>query len=192
MLAGLLLVVLDAVLGFFCAALLGRFYMQWVRVSFRNPIGQFVVAITDWIVVPLRRVLPGLFGLDLASLASAWAAQVLLVSLGLWLRGRGMPEGATALGLTVLAAAAFETARIFIYLLIAVVIFAAVLSWVNPHAPVAPLFHALSRPFLEPLQRILPPIANIDLSPLVALLAFQVLLTLLGYLRSAVFAAAGA
>ena len=183
MAANLLLLVLDAVLGFFSGALLGRFYMQWARVSFRNPIGQFIVAATDWLVVPVRRVLPGLFGLDLASLAPAWVAQVLAASVELGLR-HGFPESAAALALAVLVVGLFETARVFLYLLIAVVIFSAVLSWVNPHAPTAPLFHALSRPLLAPVQRILPPIANIDLSPLVALLVFQVLLTVLGHLRA--------
>jgi YggT family protein len=58
--------------------------MQWQRISFRNPIGQFVVATTDWLVLPLRRFIPGLGGLDLASLLPAWVVQVLVV---LWLSG---------------------------------------------------------------------------------------------------------
>lgn len=57
------------------------------------------------------------------------------------------------------------------------------LSWVNPHAPLAPLFHSLSRPFLRPFQRLIPPIANVDLSPLVLLLVLQVALMLLAWLR---------
>src|SRR5574337_311800 len=68
MLTSILLLLLDTACGFVTLMLLARFLMQWARVSFRNPLGQFVVATTDWAVRPLRRVLPGLMGLDLASL----------------------------------------------------------------------------------------------------------------------------
>lgn len=189
MLSNLLLLVLEAVLGFFTVVLLGRFYLQCSRVSFRNPIGQFLVAVTDWIVVPVRRVVPGLYGLDLASVALAWLAQVLLVAAQLWLRSPTWSDALVATLPVVFALGLFETARLFVYLLIGIVIFSAILSWVNPHAPVAPLFDALARPFLAPFRRILPPIGNIDLSPLVALLAFQVALMLLAYLRAALVSA---
>ncbi|MBS0554023.1 MAG: YggT family protein, partial [Proteobacteria bacterium] len=68
MLSNILLLVLDTAGGFLTLMLLARFFMQWQRVSFRNQIGQFVVSATDWVVRPLRRFVPGLFGLDLASL----------------------------------------------------------------------------------------------------------------------------
>jgi YggT family protein len=184
MLTNLLLLILEAVAGFFTLALLGRFYMQWSRVSFRNQIGQFLVALTDWIVIPVRRVVPGLFGLDLASVVLAWLAQTLLLAAELWLRGAAI-LGAGALP-ALLVLGLFEVARVMIYLLIGVVIIAAILSWVNPYSPVAPLFHSLSRPFLRPVQRIVPPIANIDLSPLVALLVFQIALMLLASLRASI------
>ena len=71
-----------------------------------------------------------------------------------------------------------------IALLIAVIAFMVILSWVNPHAPLAPLFNSLSRPFLRPFQRVIPPIAQIDLSPLFLLLALQIVLMLLAYLMS--------
>ncbi|MCK7500011.1 MAG: YggT family protein [Comamonadaceae bacterium] len=65
-----------------------------------------------------------------------------------------------------------ETVRLFVFLMIGVVLISAVMSWVNPYSPFAPLFNALARPFLRPLQRVIPPISNIDLSPLVLLLLF--------------------
>jgi len=68
MLASLLLTVIETLGSLLTGVLLARFIMQWQRVSFRNPIGQFVVATTDWLVLPLRRFIPGLGGLDLASL----------------------------------------------------------------------------------------------------------------------------
>ena len=75
--AGLFL--LDALIGFLTIALLLRFYMQAFRVSFRNQVGAFVVQLTNWLVMPLRKVLPGLFGLDLASVLPAYLLQVLLL-----------------------------------------------------------------------------------------------------------------
>ncbi len=184
MLSNILLLIIEAVGGFFTVLFLGRLYMQWAGASFRNELGQFVVKLTDWAVVPLRRLIPGLFGLDLASLFSAWMVQSALVLLGYWLRGFFSFASNVALSsVLVLALGLVETARVFVYVLIVVVIVVAVLSWVNPHSPLAPLFSSLARPFLRPLQRIVPTVANIDLSPLVALLLFQVVLMLLAYLR---------
>jgi YggT family protein len=73
--------------------------------------------------------------------------------------------------------------RLFVYLLIGVVLIAAVMSWVNPATPYAPLFNGLARPLLRPIQRVVPPVANFDLSPLVLLLLLQMVLLLLAHLR---------
>lgn len=185
MLTDLLLLVLETVLGFFSLVLLARFCMQWARVSFRNQVGQFVVALTDWIVVPTRRLIPGLLGLDLASLIMAWLTQTLLVLAELWLRGFSFGQAAAVGVLVILAIGLTETVKVMIWLLIGVVIVAAVLSWVSPYSALAPLFNAMARPFLRPFQRIVPPIANVDLSPLVLLLVLQIVLMSLAYLRSA-------
>ena len=83
----------------------------------------------------------------------------------------------------ILAIAMVELLRFSVYILIGVVLFSAVLSWVNPHAPLAPLFNNLSRPFLRPFQRLIPPIAGVDLTPLVLLLVLQIVLMLLAWLR---------
>src|SRR3989442_13049877 len=78
---------IQTAFGFFVYALLLRFHMQWLRAPFRNPVGQFVSALTDWIVRPARRVVPGLFGLDLASILIAWIVEALMLVLLYWLRG---------------------------------------------------------------------------------------------------------
>lgn len=179
MLTSILLLLLDTAFGFITLMLLARFLMQWARVSFRNQLGQFVVATTDWAVRPLRRLMPGLFGLDLASLLPAWLVQTLFVPIDLGLRGlsiAGNPLGILlgALGLGLLA-----VLKLAIYLIIGVVLVAAVLSWVNPHAPAASVFFGLADPFLRPIRRVVPSIANVDLSPLVLILVLQVLLLVL-------------
>ena len=82
--------------------------------------------------------------------------------------------------------ALLDLARFTIYVLVFALIVQAVLSWVSPHAPVAPLFDALTRPFLRPLRRVVPPLANVDLSPLLLIILLQVLLIPLAYLRALV------
>ncbi|HPR05783.1 MAG TPA: YggT family protein, partial [Denitromonas sp.] len=69
--------------------------------------------------------------------------------------------------------------KMMVYLVIGIVLISAVFSWVNPHAPMAPLFYSLSAPFLRPLRKVIPPIANVDISPMVLLLLLQVVLMLL-------------
>src|SRR6266568_2494684 len=92
--------------GFFVYALLLRFYMQWLRAPFRNPVGQFVTALTDWAVRPVRRLIPGLFGVDLASILIAWFIEALLLVLLYWLKGfsfAGAPGIAAGLVFTIAA-----------------------------------------------------------------------------------------
>lgn len=179
MLGQILLLILDVLFGFITVLLLARFFMQWSRVSFRNQVGQFVVAATDWIVRPLRRAIPGLFGLDLASLLPAWAFQTVFVFLDLSLRGARFDGGAVGVLLGLWGLGLIEVARLAVYLVLAVVIISAIFSWVSPHAPAAPLFHALADPLLRPFRRVVPTIANIDLSPLLLLLLLQILLVVL-------------
>ena len=147
--------------------------------------GQFILATTDWLVLPLRRVVPGLFGLDIASLLPAWAVQTLMVFIEFALRGidlGGNPLGAL---LGVWGIGLVELMRMMVYLLMGVVLASAILSWVNPYAPMAPIINALAEPFLRPIRQVVPMIANVDLSPLVLLLVLQVVLVLLGSLQGA-------
>lgn len=167
---------------FFVFLLLLRFHFQWLRAPFRNAFGEFVLATTSWVVVPARRVVPGLRGLDLSTLLLAWAAQ----ALGLWLQHwiRAAEPAAAAL----LVAAATDLLRYSLYLLMGAVIIQVVFSWMNPYTPVAPLLEAITRPFLRPLRRFVPPIGNIDLTPLVLLVVLQVVLIVIGHLRPATVA----
>jgi YggT family protein len=169
----------DVVASFFVFMLLARFHFQWLRVGFRNPVGEFVIASTNWMVLPVRRVVPGLAGLDLATLLLAWLAQ----ALGLWAQAAivGAEPGLD----TVAAIAAVDLLRYSLYILVFAVIVQAILSWVNPYAPLAPVFDALTRPFLRPLRRFVPPIGNVDLTPLILIVLLQVVLIPVGYLRAA-------
>ena len=164
--------------------LLLRFHFQWLRVPFRNPIGAFVGAMTDWIVRPARRVVPGLGGFDVATLLLAWLVQILALWV-LYLLKSADPGGTGASVLPLLAVLAlFDLVRFSLYILIFAVLVQVLLSWLNPYSPVAPIFNAITRPFLAPIRRFVPPIASFDLSPLVLLVLLQVLLIALAHLRS--------
>jgi YggT family protein len=166
---------IETLFGFFVYLLLLRFYMQWLRAPFRNPIGEFVTTLTNWMVVPARRVIPGLFGLDVATLALAWLAEMLMWLCMLWLRGLSLAGASGSAWGALAALGAVELARFSLNLLIGVVIVQVVLSWVNPRTPFAGIFDALTRPFYRVFRRFIPPIGNIDLSPFFVLIIAQVL-----------------
>lgn len=175
--AGLFLV--DTLVGFLCFALLLRFYMQTFRVSFRNQVGAFVVQLTNWLVIPLRRLLPGVFGLDLSCLLPAYLLQLGLLLAALWLRGGSATMIGGALVPLLLWQAALATLRISIHLLIGALILQAILSWVAAYSPIAQPLAQLTRPFLDPIRRVVPPIAAIDVSPLIAIVLAQLVLIFL-------------
>jgi YggT family protein len=186
MLSQILHFLLDTLFGFFVFVLLARFYLQLMRAPFRNPLGQFIIALTNWLVVPARRVIPGMFGLDLSSFLLAWLIEALLLMLLYLLRGGGLPSGPGAMLGMLLSLGLIELARYSLYLLIGVILVQAVISWINPYAPLAPLFNALAAPFLRPFRRVVPPIGNVDLSPLFVLVTAQLLLIPLEYLARSV------
>ncbi|MFH1605576.1 MAG: YggT family protein [Pseudomonadota bacterium] len=188
MLEQILRFLLDTAFGLFVFLLLARFFLQLLRAPFRNPLARFITALTDWLVLPARRVIPGVSGLDLASFLLAWLMEVLLLFLLYLLRGGGFHGGLGVMLGIFFSLALLELARFSLYLLIGVILIQAVISWVNPFAPLAPLFNALAAPFLRPFRRFVPPIANVDLSPLLALVAAQLLLIPLEYLTRSVVA----
>jgi len=130
-------------------------------------------------VLPVRRVVPGLMGFDLPTLLLAW----LLQALGLWAQAAivGAEPGAFTIALVALV----DMLRYSLYILVFAVIVQAVLSWVNPYTPIAPAFDTITRPFLRPLRRFVPPVGNVDLTPLVFLLMLYVLLIVVNHLRAA-------
>lgn len=177
----LLMMIVETAASFLTFALLARFVMQWARVSFRNPLGQFTIAMTDWAVRPARRVIPSAWGLDLPSLVMAWLVQLLYLGIGMLIT-QGVPTSAATIGVLVIIAL-LETLKIACYLVEAAVIVSAILSWVNPYAPMAPLLFSVTQPLLRPFQKIIPPIGGVDLSPIALLLVIQVLVRLLESVR---------
>jgi len=167
----ILQLIVDTVASVVGGVLLLRFWMQVIRVRPPASVAQFTFTLTDWLVRPLRRVLPGVGGYDWASLIGAFLV-VLLASCVLLLAG--------ASGQTVLLYALFRFLNWIIYGFMGLLIIEVIFSWINPHAPLAPFVHALNDPLLRPLRRLIPPVGGLDLSVLVALILLQIVKYLLG------------
>lgn len=171
---------LDVLVGLLGGACLLRLYMQYHRVPFGNPLGRFVFAITDWIVMPLRRVVPSFKRWDLASAVAAWLL-VLAKFVLIWALVGGLSRWAnlplvSLVGLLQLAVSGL-TALLIVY---------AVLSWVPAASSMLQdLVARLAEPLVRPLRRFIPLIGGVDLSPLAAIVLLQVVAIVLGNLMGA-------
>lgn len=167
----ILQLIVDTAASVVGGVLLLRFWMQVIRVRPPSSIAQFTFTLTDWLVRPLRRLLPGVGGYDWASLIGAFLI-VLVASSVMLLAGWS--------GQTVVLYALFRFLNWIIYGFMGLLIIEVVFSWINPHAPLAPFVHALNDPLLRPLRRVIPPVGGLDLSVLVALILLQIVKYLLG------------
>ena len=161
----ILQLIVDTVAGVLGGVLLLRFWMQDIRVRPPASIGQFIFTLSDWLVRPLRRVVPGMGGYDWASLIGAFLV-VLVASSVLLLAGFS--------GQAVLLYALYRILTWIIYGFMGLLIIEVIFSWVNPHAPLAPFVHALNEPLLRPLRRVIPPLGGLDITVLVAFILLQI------------------
>jgi len=168
--------VLETIFGLFVLAALVRFWMQAFRAPARNPIAQFSMALTDFAVKPLRRLIPGFMRMDWASLVVALALEFVLQVLEFTVLAGALPNGGVLSALLFLAFV--RLVRLSIYIFIVVIIAQAVMSWVSPYHPAAPFFNALSDPLLKPVRRFIPPIGGVDISPVFVLIGLQLILML--------------
>lgn len=172
---------LDVVGGLLTGACLLRLYMQWQRVPFSNPVGGLVFALTDWLIMPLRRVIPPAGRWDVSSLVAAMLVQLVQYALLTLLLGAGSAWA----WLPWLAL--FGMLRVAVSGLIGLLIVYAVLSWAQGgRSPLADVIARLCEPVLRPFRRVIPLMGGFDLSPLVALVALQVVMIVLGHLQASV------
>ena len=176
MIANAISIVVNALFDLFILSVLVRFWMQVVRAPTRNPFAQFAIALTDFAVRPLRRVVPGFFRLDIASLLVALLFELALQIIMVMLRGANPFENAGAVLPILLFYSFVQLIRLSIYIFFVALLIQAVLSWVASHHPVAPFFDALTRPLLGPVRKVVPLIGGVDISPIFAFLFLQLLL----------------
>lgn len=171
-----LIFIVQALLGLLVTVFLLRLLLPLCRADARNPLSQAVIKITNPLVMPLRRVLGPVGRLDTASLVAVLLVQLVSTGVVWMLRGLGL-DAPGALIFTAIR----ELLTTLLQLYFFVILIGAVLSWIAPgtYSPGASLLHSLSAPVLRPFQRLIPPIAGIDLSALFALIAIQAVQILL-------------
>lgn len=182
MLYQIISLLLEVIVSVVASACLLRLYMQQQAIAMSarsgNPLGRFVFALTDWLVLPLRRVLPALGRWDTSSLVAAFLLELTQFSL-LWLL-----MGQAGNYVTVLILAGFGLVRLVISGFTGLVIVYAVLSWVQTRSVMSDVIERLVAPVLSPVRRFVPLLGGVDLSPLVLLVLLQVAAIVLGHLQA--------
>jgi YggT family protein len=175
MLTDAIIFLLRAVGDFVAIAAIARFLMQTLRTGAHSPVAQFCMAVTNWAVLPLRRVLPAIAKQDTASLVTAYVL-IFVVALGVFaIRGVAVFSAAEALA-AIAVYALVDLLRLVIYVFVGATIIWVLLSWVNPRHPYGYFFEALSRPIVSPIRKIVPLIGGFDISPIIACLLLQLIL----------------
>ena len=180
--AGIFLV--QVVFGIYILMVMLRFLFQVVRADFYNPISQAVIKATNPPLKPLRRLIPGLFGIDMASVLLL----IILQSLELFLSGSpsdripGLLSGAALKPAGIIIYAIPQLMQLSVYIFIFSLIAQIIISWINPQGaysnPAFTLMRNLTDPLLRPVKRRLPPMGGLDLSPLAVIIGLQLILFL--------------
>ena len=174
---------IQTALSLYMVAMLLRFLLQLVKADFYNPISQFLVKITNPLVIPLRRVIPGIGGLDLASLLLAVLLQVLAIVALMLLNGLGMPNPLMLVVWSILGIVGLLV-NIYFFALLAMII----LSWVAAGSgnPAIALLHQITEPVMAPFRKILPAMGGLDFSPILVFILINVIQIALRHLAGGV------
>ena len=162
---------ISTLFSLYIVAVMLRFLLGLVRADFYNPISQFLVRITNPLLIPLRKIIPSIGKFDSAAMLLMIVLQLAAVTLVLLLRGEGISSA--VLVIVTLATLISLVIDVFMFAIIVEVI----ISWMNPgsYNPVSSLLHSLTSPVLRPIRHLVPPVAGIDLAPLFAIIGLQVL-----------------
>jgi YggT family protein len=172
----------NTVMSLYLIVVLMRLLLQVARADFYNPICQFVVKVTDPLVRPLRRIIPGLAGIDLATLVLALIIQFITINLLYVLLGGAVPNPISALIWSLIGIAA-TIVKIYFFGILASIIF----SWIAPGSqhPALALLHQINEPVMAPVRKILPPMGGLDLSPILVFIALNIFTIMLSHAASA-------
>lgn len=160
---------IQTVFGLYILIVMLRFLLQWARADFYNPVSQFIVKATQPPLKPLRKIIPGIGGLDMAALIF----MLVLKFVELWLVTGLLGMSPQIGGLAMLSIA--ELLGLLINVFIFSILIQVIISWVNPgmHNPIMGLLHSLTEPLLAPARRVIPPISGLDLSPIIVIVCLQ-------------------
>ena len=185
MLYQIIIFLIEVAVTLLGGACLLRLYMRWRRMPMANPVGHFVQALSDWLVLPLQRLMPPGQQFDVVSLLAAWLLKLLQYAVLMGLVGLGSWSLLPVLALLGVAKLAASVAT-------AVIIVAAVMSWMQNRTPVSDMFERLAAPLLAPVRKLVPLVGGIDLSPLLVIVALQVIGIVMGSLQASLWGAGAA
>ena len=176
LLSNALLFLVKTVLDLLTVLFLLRFFFQLLKVPFQNQVAQMIVTLTNFAVKTVRKVIPSLGKLDISTLLLAYLCQLLLTVFTLWLSDYPLLIVGVGIWLKIFAVAVLGIVIISMTIFLYTVLIQAVLSWVNPHTPIAPILNNMTSPILKFLRKFIPLAGNIDLTPLVFIIMAQLLL----------------
>jgi len=173
---------LQTFLSLFLLVVMLRFLLQLVRADFYNPVSQFLVKVTNPLILPLRKLVPGLWGLDMAALLLLLLVQVAGIAAMLLINGVALPNPFLLLLWSVLGIAALLV-NFYFFALLAIII----LSWVAPGSknPVIYLLHQVTEPVMAPFRRLIPPMGGMDFSPILVFISINVVQIMLRHMALA-------
>ncbi len=159
----------DTLFGMYILLVLLRFLLQLTHADFYNPFSQFIVRVTNGPLMPLRRLIPGVYGIDFASAVLLIMLEAVRITL-MTLLGDQTPRFA---GILILSFA--DLIQLILYVLIGAVFVRVLMSWVSPYGdhPFTDLAAHLTEPFMRPARRLLPLISGIDLSPVLVVIGLE-------------------
>ncbi len=160
---------INTLFGLYISAVMLRFLLAMVRADFYNPLTQILVKLTNPALKPLRRLIPGFGGIDIASLLLMLGLQLLALTLITLLRGAALhPAGLLLLSIV-------ELLGLLINIYMFSILIQVILSWINPgnYNPAVSLIYSINEPLLAPARRLIPPLSGLDLSPLAVMLGLQ-------------------
>lgn len=176
MLSNALLFLLETLASLLTLVFLLRFYFQLTKVSFQHQITQVIISITNFAVKPFRRVIPSLGKFDISTVLLAYITQFAMTVGSLWLKGFPLFIAGNHIWPIISTVALLGIISMSITIFMYAILIQAILSWVNPYTPIAPVLENLTHPILSLLRRFIPSAAGIDLSALFFIIAAQLIL----------------
>ena len=167
--------IIQTLLGLLSLAFLLRFYMQATSTPFKNSFGQTIVILTNFAVIPMRRIIPAVFKLDSSTLLLAFITQLILTIILKWLADFPFLVAGQAVWSGLVGLSALAIIKLSIDIFLYAVIAQAILSWVNPHTAISPILGALTYPLLSRIDRWIPQPNGLDLSPIIVLVGAKLI-----------------
>lgn len=156
---------IDILLHLYISALMLRIILQLVRADFYNPVSQFIIKITNPPVKPMRKIIPGLWGIDMATL---------IIVLALGMVKTFVTYGSLPIDWLIIKSFV-DTINLALSIFLYAIIIQAILSWVNPdpYNPIVGLLNSITTPVLKHFRKLMPDMSGFDLSPIFAIIAIM-------------------